>query len=107
MDPESMSKEELIQYIKKMEQDLANVIVFWGDKTAYRETFAEVARNEQGEYTAEEAQHARIITEHEEAFDDFIRLVRDSFDRGGINYAISEKISALMQEAASRHGAAK
>lgn len=104
MDLESMGKEELIEYIKKMKQDLENVIVFWGDKRDYRETFREVARNEEGEYTQEESRNAEIILGSEAAFEDFIQLVRGSFERGGINYAISEKISALMQEAASRHG---
>ena len=103
MDLESMGKEELIEYINKMKQDLENVIVFWGDKRAYLETFQEVARNEDGEYTDEEAGNARVILDAEGAFDDFIQLVRDSFERGGINYAISEKISALMQETASRY----
>ncbi len=103
MDFENMGKEELIEYINKMKQDLENVIVFWGDKRAYRETFREVAENEQGEYTAEEVRDARIILDREDAFDVFIELVRDSFNRGGISYAISEKISALMQEAASRY----
>ena len=85
-----------------MESDLANVIVFWGDKRAYKETFEEVAKNEFGEYTEEEAQNAQTLLRNEGAFDLFITLVRDSFDRGGISYAISEKISALMQEAAER-----
>jgi len=29
--------------------------------------------------------------------------LRDSFERGGINYVISEKISAIMEEVAVKH----
>ena len=103
MDLDSMTKEDLIAHIKKLQEDLSNVIVFWGDKRAYRETFDEVARNEDSEYTEEEARNASILLNHQGAFELFIELVRNSFDRGGISYAISENISALMQEAAERH----
>ncbi len=40
--------------------------------------------------------------ENDGAFDEFIELVRESFERGGINYVLSEKVSAIMQEVAER-----
>ena len=103
MDLEDMSRDELIQKIKEMSDFVENVLVFWGGKTEYRKTFEEVAKNEQGEYTDQEAKNAEIIVNQEGAFDLFVELVRDSFDRGGINYLISEKISVLMDEVASRY----
>ncbi len=103
MDLEAMSREELINHIKEMNRQLANVIVLWGGIEEMRQTLRETAENKSGEYTAEEAKNAAIILEKDGAFEQFIQLIRDSFDRGGINYVLSEKISALMQEAASRY----
>jgi hypothetical protein len=103
MNPDDMTREELIQRVREMTEFFDNVVVFWGDKRRLLATFREVADNGQGEYTAEEAANARIILETPGAFDDFIELTRDSFERGGISYVLSEKISALMEEVASRH----
>lgn len=105
MDIAKMTREELIDHIREMNDYIDNVVVLWGGKREFRETFEAVARNESGEYTKEEADNARIIVETEGAFDEFIEMVRDSFERGGINYVLSEKISALMEEVASRHKA--
>ncbi len=107
MDLEDMSREELIQKIEEMSDFMENVLVFWGGKSEYRKTFEEVAKNEKGEYTDQEAQNADVIIQREGAFDAFVELVRDSFDRGGISYVISEKISVLMEEVASRYGKAR
>ena len=104
MDYEHMDKEELIAHIKEMSDYMDNVIVFWGGKREFRETFSQVAENGGDEYTADEARNAAIILGSEGAFDEFVALVRDSFERGGISYVLSEKISALMEEVASRHG---
>ena len=103
MDPESMTREELIQRVREMTEFFDNVVVFWGDKRGLLATFREVADNKEGEYTPEEATNARIIVETPGGFDHFIELTRDSFERGGISYVLSEKISALMEEVASRH----
>jgi len=103
MDYKSMSREELIERIREIDEYMDNVIVFWGGKREFRETFADVARNENKEFTEDEARDAAIILETDGAFDQFVEMVRDSFDRGGINFTISEKISAIMQEVASRH----
>jgi hypothetical protein len=102
---EDMSKRELIDRIKEMSEYMDNVVVFWGGRKEFRETFTDVSRNESGEYTEEEKRDAAILLEKGEAFEEFIRLVRDSFERGGINFVLSEKITALMQEAASRYRA--
>ncbi len=104
MDPENMTREELIMQLKEMNDYMDNVIVLWGDKRGLRETLEEVARNESGDYTAEEARNADVILSNPGAFDSLIELVRDSFDRGGINYVVSEKVSDLMQEVAARYG---
>jgi adenosine deaminase len=103
MDLEDMSRDELIQKIEEMSDFMENVLVFWGGKREYRKTFEEVAKNEQGEYTDHEVHNAEIIVNQEGAFDLFVEMVRDSFERGGINYLISEKISVLMEEVASRY----
>jgi hypothetical protein len=103
MDFDGMSREELIQHIQEMNDYMDNVIVFWGGKRDFRETFEHVARNHDGEYTEEEARNATLILESEGAFDEFVELVRDSFERGGISYVLSEKISAIMEEVAARH----
>lgn len=102
MNIQDMSREELIRYIDDMNEYMDNVIVFWGGKREFRETFREVAENKEGEYTAEEAANATTLLEAEGAFDDFIQMVRDSFERGGISYVLSEKISALMEEVAAK-----
>ncbi|MCA1961837.1 MAG: hypothetical protein LDL33_13715 [Desulfomonile sp.] len=103
MNPESMTREELIQRVKEMNEFFDNVVVFWGDKRRLLDTFREVADNADGEYTPEEAANARIILDTPGAFESFIELTRDSFERGGISYVLSEKISALMEEVASRY----
>jgi hypothetical protein len=103
MDFDGMSREELVQHIQQMNNYMDNVIVFWGGKREFRETFEQVARNHEGEYTEEEARNASVILESEGAFDKFLELVRDSFERGGISYVLSEKISAIMEEVATRY----
>ncbi len=102
MDLDEMSREELVQHIKEMNDYMDNVIVFWGGKKEFRETFEQVAGNQDGEYTEEEARNASVILNNDGAFDEFVELVRDSFERGGISYVLSEKISAIMEEAAAR-----
>jgi hypothetical protein len=102
MDFDGMSREELVQHIQEMNDYMDNVIVFWGGKREFRETFEQVARNHEGEYTQEEARNASVILESDGAFDKFVELVRDSFERGGISYVLSEKISAIMEEVATR-----
>jgi hypothetical protein len=99
---ENMTREELVERIKELTDYMDNVVVFWGGKRELRATLEEVARNESGEYSQEEARNAAIIVGTRGAFEAFIELVRDSFDRRGINYIISEKLSALMEEAAAR-----
>jgi len=103
MDFDGMSREELVQHIQEMNDYMDNVIVFWGGKREFRETFEQVARNHDGEYTQEEARNASLILESEGTFDEFVELVRDSFERGGISYVLSEKISAIMEEVATRY----
>lgn len=104
MDFDRMTREELVRHIKELEEYMDNVVVFWGGKREFRNTFRDVVRNESGEYTQQEAANAAVILGSQEAFDEFIQLVRDSFERGGINYVVSEKLSALMEEVARRHG---
>jgi hypothetical protein len=103
MDLDKMNREELIQHINELNHYMDNVIVLWGNKRELKETFRQVAKNEDGEFTDEEALNAATIIETDGAFDDFIELVRDSFDRGGINYVISEKISAIMEEVSRKY----
>jgi hypothetical protein len=103
MDLENISREELIARLIELNDLVENTIVLWGGKREFREMFAEVAKNEQGEYTDEEAKDASTILESDGAFDAFLELVRDSFERGGINYALQEKISVIMQEVARRY----
>jgi hypothetical protein len=105
MDVDSMSREELIRHIKEMNEYLDNVVVLWGDKRGLRETLRNVATNPDAEYTPEEARNAAIVLEAEGAFEQMLELVRDSFDRGGIGYMISEKISSILEEVGRRHGA--
>lgn len=103
MDLENASREELIQEIKEMLEYMDDVIVFWGGKKEFRNTFAQVAENSEGEYTPEEARSAKVIIENQDAFDTFLELVRESFDRGGINYMLSEKVSSIMEEVGRRY----
>ena len=103
MDLETATREELITELREMLEYMDNVIVFWGGKKEFRDTFAQVAQNTDNEYTVEEARNARIILESDGAFDTFVELVRESFDRGGINYMISEKVSSIMEEVARRY----
>lgn len=103
MDLENLSKEDLIQQIQEMNEYLDNVIVLWGGKREYLQTFEEIAENSSKEYSDEEMRNAKAILESPGAFDEFIDLIRDSFERGGINYLLAEKISAIMEEVATRH----
>lgn len=98
MDLQKMTREELIQHINELNNYMDNVIVFWGSKKDLKDTFRQVAENKDSEFTQAEAHNAATIIGVEGAFDNFVELVRDSFDRGGINYVISEKISAIMEE---------
>jgi hypothetical protein len=104
MDLENMSREELIAQIREMNAYMDNVVVFWGGKRELRATLAEVAGNKDEEYTEDEVKNAAVVLNAQGAFDEFVELLRDSFERGGINYMLSEKISGLMEEVASRHG---
>ena len=104
MDFDSMSREDLIKYINDMNDDMDNVIVFWGNKREFQATFRKVAENQDNEFTEEESANASTILNAPGAFEEFIQFLRDSFERGGINYVISEKISAIMQEVANKHG---
>jgi len=104
MDIESMSREELIAQIREMNAYMDNVVVFWGGKRELRETLVQVAANREEEYSEQEAKNAAVVLSVQGAFDEFVQLLRDSFERGGINYMLSEKISALMEEVASRQG---
>jgi hypothetical protein len=103
MDFEGMSHEELIRHIKEVHEMLDNVIVLWGGKREFRETFAEVARNANSEYSQEEARNAATILEARGAFEAFVEMLQDSFERGGINYVLQEKIAAIMQDVALRY----
>jgi aromatic ring-opening dioxygenase catalytic subunit (LigB family) len=103
MNLDGMSREELVQHVRELNEYMENVIVFWGGKREFRETFQQVAENQDQEYTQEEARNASVILKNDGAFDEFVELVRDSFERGGISYVLSEKISAIMEEVASKH----
>lgn len=103
MDLEKATREELITELREMLEYMDNVIVFWGGKKEFRDTFAQVAQNADNEYTADEARNAKIILDSDGGFDTFLELVRESFDRGGINYMISEKVSSIMEEVARRY----
>ncbi len=102
MDFIQMSREDLIKYINDMNDYMDNVIVFWGDKRELQATFRKVAENSDNEFTEKEVENASTILNSLGAFEEFIELLRDSFDRGGINYLISEKISAIMEEVAQK-----
>jgi hypothetical protein len=103
MEYESMSRDELINHIKKMKTYMDNVLVFWGGRREFHQTLEEVARSDGGEFTDVEQTNAAIILKTEGAFDQLIELIRDSFERGGINYVVSEKVSALMEDVAERY----
>lgn len=103
MDFEGMDREQLIEELKELTRYMDNVVVFWGGKKEFKDTFSAVAANESDEYTPQEVENASLLMNSDGAFDAFIELVRDSFDRGGINYMLSEKISALMEEVADRY----
>ncbi len=103
MNLETATREELISEIREMLEYMDNVIVFWGGKKEYRDAFARVAQNADNEFTVEEARNAGIILESEGGFDTFLELVRESFDRGGINYMLSEKVSSIMEEVVRRY----
>lgn len=104
MDYNNMSKKQLIDRIASLEDYMNNVMVFWGDKREYKKIFEEVAKNETGEYTEDEVKSAKVLVDNQKAFDEFVELTQASFERGGISHILSEKVSALMIEAASRHG---
>lgn len=103
MNFDSMSRQDLIKHISDMNDYMDNVIVFWGDKRELEATIRRVAENRDEEFTEEESANASTILNSKGAFEEFIQFLRDSFDRGGINYAISEKISAIMQEVADKY----
>jgi hypothetical protein len=103
MDFDSMSRQDLIKHINDVNDYMDNVIVFWGDKRELQVTFRKVAENRDGEFTEEESANASTILSAQGAFEEFIQFLRDSFERGGINYSISEKISAIMQEVADKY----
>ena len=103
MDFSEMSREDLIKYINDMNEYMDNVIVLWGDKRELQATFRKVAENVDNEYTEKEAENASTILNSPGAFEEFIEFLKDSFDRGGINYLISEKISAIMEEVACKY----
>ncbi len=98
MDYLSMTRDELLKEISALNEYMANVIVFWGDKKGLRSMFEDVARNDTDEFTQEEAQNAKFILETDGAFEQFIELLQDSFERGGIYHAISEKMSYIMEQ---------
>lgn len=100
MDYRDMTKEELEKELRAVNDYMDNVIVFWGDKRGFISMFEEVARNENEEYTPQEANNAHYILETEGAFERFIELLQDSFERGGIYHAISEKMSFIMEQVA-------
>jgi hypothetical protein len=62
--------------------------------------FKEVACNDKSDYTPQEAVNAKYILETEGAFERFIELLQDSFEKGGIYHAISEKMSYIMEQVA-------
>jgi len=103
MDFSEMSREDLIKYIHDINDYMDNVIVFWGDKRELQATFRKVAENSDNEFTQKEADNASTILNSPGAFEEFIAFVRDSFDPGGINYLISEKISVIMEEIANKY----
>ena len=100
MNYEEMTKEELAKELRALNDYMENIVVFWGDKKGFRAMFEEVARNYNSDYTPQEAQNAKYILETEGAFERFIELLQDSFEKGGIYHAISEKMSYIMEQVA-------
>ncbi len=103
MELDTMSREALIQHIREMNDYLDNVIVLWGDKRQLRETLTLVAENPDHEFSDQEAAHAATILRSDGAFEELVEMLQESFDRGGINFAISEKMSAIMQTVADKY----
>lgn len=102
MNYEAMEKDDLIARLRQMDAFLDNVVVFWGGKRELRQTLEEVAENKEGAYTDEEARNARTILETEGLFDQFIEMLKKSFELGGINFAVQENMTSIMQAVASR-----
>jgi hypothetical protein len=102
MDYENMNRQELVNRLRELDDYMDNVVVFWGGKHEMRDTLALVAENKDKEYTEEEATNAALILHTQGSFEEFIDIIRDSFERGGISYMLSEKMSSLMQEVADR-----
>ncbi len=100
MNYEEMTKEELAKELRALNDYMENIVVFWGDKKGFRAMFEEVARNGNSDYTPQEAVNAKYILETEGAFERFIELLQDSFEKGGIYHAISEKMSYIMEQVA-------
>ncbi len=100
MNYEEMTKEELAKELRALNDYMENIVVFWGDKKGFRTMFEEVARNDNSDYTPQEARNANYILETEGAFARFIELLQDSFEKGGIYHAISEKMSYIMEQVA-------
>jgi hypothetical protein len=103
MDVTTMSREDLISHIQELNEYMENVIVFWGGKRELLETLRHVAENKDGEFTKDETLDASAIVESGGAFEELVELLRDSFDRGGINFAISEKMSAIMETVGAKY----
>jgi hypothetical protein len=103
MDIEAMSREDLIVHLRQLTAHIDNVIVLWGGKRELKETLQHVAQNPDQEFTEEEAADAIAIVQHEGALEELIKMLRDSFERGGINFAISEKMSAIMQTVGGKY----
>jgi hypothetical protein len=100
MNYEEMTKEELAKELRALNDYMENIVVFWGDKKGFRAMFKEVACNDKSDYTPQEAVNAKYILETEGAFERFIELLQDSFEKGGIYHAISEKMSYIMEQVA-------
>jgi len=100
MNYEEMTKEELAKELRALNDYMENIVVFWGDKKGFRAMFEEVACNDNSDYTPQEAVNAKYILETEGAFERFIELLQDSFEKGGIYHAISEKMSYIMEQVA-------
>ncbi len=61
MNFDEMSREQLVEQLKELNEYMDNIIVLWGGKKEFRDTFRQVAINEEGEYTADEARNAKEI----------------------------------------------
>ena len=100
MNYEDMTKEELAKELRALNDYMENIVVFWGDKKGFRTMFEEGAPNDNTDYNPQEARNANYILETEGAFARFIELLQDSFEKGGIYHAISEKMSYIMEQVA-------